>query len=318
MFKTKSLYKAFVMISYLLLVNSLNSGLLQTIQSNQQQDLSTLDNNDELGGSLLEVVLPTSSEGSSSSNLFAIPPPPPSPEPEPVTPVSTPLPPKQNSTETNNTATNTTSTLPQKDLTETNTTSTNATSDVETGTLLNNQNGKSKFNKIVSAIKDVSVTEPNVETITKVMPIIVYSNKTCDEINTESLHAPYSSPDTANMRYLSILSIIIFGSSYLILRGLFNQLKDVNKFFAKGIKMLSHQLLLLFMCIGFILVVYSYGLLDKIKINWQYVLSGITLMIMCWFIFCLLILFLSLFIIRKWEQLESNAKDFSKIFVTYI
>ena len=77
----------------------------------------------------------------------------------------------------------------------------------------------------------------------------------------------------------SISTIIIFGFSYLILRVIYNKLKNINKFFSKCIASLSNQLMFLIICFIIVLLIYTYGNFDSIPLNWEYFISGIAIYI---------------------------------------
>jgi hypothetical protein len=127
------------------------------------------------------------------------------------------------------------------------------------------------------------------------------------------LHAPYPTPETDNMRYLSIIVIIVFGSSYLFIRFLLSQIKgNGDRFFSKAIKYLGNQLLLYFILNAVLLTLYTFGVFDSIQINWQYIIDAIAIFAVCWTLFSILIIIFCVLVVRKWNELENNAKEFSK------
>ena len=59
------------------------------------------------------------------------------------------------------------------------------------------------------------------------------------------IHKPF--PETTKkMRKWGLVTLAIFGTSFLLIRSLYNSVKNINKFFAKGVLSLSNQMLLLF------------------------------------------------------------------------
>jgi cytochrome c biogenesis factor len=130
-----------------------------------------------------------------------------------------------------------------------------------------------------------------------------------------SLHAPYHAPETDNMRYISLIVLIVFGSVYLFIRFILSQIKPTNgdKFFSKAIKLLGNQLLIYFMLQVTLLTLYTFGAFDSIQINWQFIITAIAIFGLSWIIFSIIIIFFCVLVVRKWNELENNAKDFSKI-----
>ena len=111
----------------------------------------------------------------------------------------------------------------------------------------------------------------------------------------------------------SILTIIIFGFGYLIIRTGYNALKNVNKFFSKCIASLSNQLLFLLFCFMIVILIYTYGNFDSIPLNWEYFIAGIAIFILGWIIFNIYIIILSYFAVKKWEKLEKNSSSFTDL-----
>ena len=101
----------------------------------------------------------------------------------------------------------------------------------------------------------------------------------------------------------SISTIIIFGFSYLILRVIYNKLKNINKFFSKCIASLSNQLMFLIICFIIVLLIYTYGNFDSIPLNWEYFISGIAIYI----------IIITYFITKNWEKLEKKANSFTEL-----
>jgi hypothetical protein len=129
-----------------------------------------------------------------------------------------------------------------------------------------------------------------------------------------NLHAPYLIPETDNMRYISLITIIVFGCAFLFLRFVLSQVRPSNgdRFFNKAIKLLSNQLLLYFILQVILLTLYTYGVFDSILINWQFIIDAIAIFGLAWAIFSVCIILFCVLVVRKWNELEGNAKDFSK------
>lgn len=114
------------------------------------------------------------------------------------------------------------------------------------------------------------------------------------------------------MRYWSIILIIIFGTSYLLLRFILSLSKgSSDKFFAKAIKSLANQTLLFFICVSILLTLYTFGALDSVHINWEYLIDAIAVFGVAWILFCIFVIFFCLLVVKKWNELEVNARDFS-------
>ena len=112
----------------------------------------------------------------------------------------------------------------------------------------------------------------------------------------------------------SIFIIIIFGTIYLLVRIFISTSKNMtDEFVHKSIKMLSEQSILYFVLVSFVMVIYTFGILDFIQINWQLLISALFVFGICWFAFCCIILFFSYFIIKKWKELEVASKNLSKL-----
>ena len=66
------------------------------------------------------------------------------------------------------------------------------------------------------------------------------------------IHKPF--PETTKkMRKWGLVTLAIFGTSFLLIRSLYNSVKNINKFFAKGVLSLSNQMLLLFIHMVFLI-----------------------------------------------------------------
>ncbi len=112
------------------------------------------------------------------------------------------------------------------------------------------------------------------------------------------------------MRYISLLAIIIFGSGYLGIRCVLAGLKPEDKFVKKSLKTLGFQSLLFFIILSVLLSFHTFGLLDAIQINWDYLISGIGIFGLAWILFSLSIIIFCKFIVDKWNSLESKCKSF--------
>ena len=111
----------------------------------------------------------------------------------------------------------------------------------------------------------------------------------------------------------SISTIIIFGFSYLILRVIYNKLKNINKFFSKCIASLSNQLMFLIICFIIVLLIYTYGNFDSIPLNWEYFISGIAIYIITFILLSIYIIIITYFITKNWEKLEKKANSFTEL-----
>lgn len=115
------------------------------------------------------------------------------------------------------------------------------------------------------------------------------------------------------MRRCEILTLIIFGTLYLLIRTGYNSLKNLNRFFAKGILSLSNQVLLLSICLSILIVCYAYGAFDSIYINWEYLIGAVGIFILCWILYNIILILLSITAKRKWNELELQGTSFQSL-----
>jgi len=133
---------------------------------------------------------------------------------------------------------------------------------------------------------------------------------TCPDNSGKINHTPFGTPETTNMRYISLIAYIIFFSSYLILRLFLSIFRSRNKnFFMKGITLICRQTLLYFLCLSVLVVMYVYGLFDNIFINWELFLASLALFGIGWVIFSLIVLLIAVLATIKWKELEKLSKN---------
>ena len=129
---------------------------------------------------------------------------------------------------------------------------------------------------------------------------------------TKIIHKPF--PETTKkMRKWGLITLAIFGTSFLLIRSLYNSVKNINKFFAKGVLSLSNQMLLLFICLSIFIIIYTYGVFDSILINWEYLIATIGIFILCWIIFNFILIIFSLSALKKWKDNENCELSFEDI-----
>ena len=126
--------------------------------------------------------------------------------------------------------------------------------------------------------------------------------------NNKLIHSAYS--DSYKSQKWGLVTLILFGTSFLILRSGYNFLKNMNKFFAKGVKSLSNQILLLFISLSIFIICYTYGAFDSIIINWEYIIAIIAIFIVIWIFYNFFLLLFALSVTIKWRELENNATSF--------
>lgn len=126
-------------------------------------------------------------------------------------------------------------------------------------------------------------------------------------------HTAFPTPETTKMRRWEILTLIIFGTLYLLIRTGYNSLKNLNRFFAKGILSLSNQILLLSICLSILIVCYAYGAFDSIYINWEYFIGAVGIFILCWILYNVILILLSISAKRKWNELELQGTSFQSL-----
>ena len=98
--------------------------------------------------------------------------------------------------------------------------------------------------------------------------------------NKQIYHKAFPTPETQKMRKWGLVTLIIFGTLYLIIRTGYNYIKNLNRFFAKGVISLSNQILLLFICLSILIVCYVYGAFDSIYVNWEHLIAAIGIFIL--------------------------------------
>lgn len=132
--------------------------------------------------------------------------------------------------------------------------------------------------------------------------------------NSTTAHTPYPVPETSGMRYNSILVFLIFGTSYLLIKFILSSFRGSDKsFFVKAIKIIANQTLVYFICLSIFYTMFTFGLFDSVFLNWEYIIDALFVFELCWILFSLIIVSFCLLIIKKWEELEQNAKSFSNI-----
>ena len=131
--------------------------------------------------------------------------------------------------------------------------------------------------------------------------------------NKQIYHAAFPNPETTKMRNWGVVTLVIFGTLYILIRTGYNYMKTLNKFFAKGVIALSNQILLLFICLAILIVAYTYGAFDTVYVNWEHLIGAIAVVMLAWIFFNFFLLTMCLFINRKWEVLEYNADSFSQL-----
>lgn len=136
-----------------------------------------------------------------------------------------------------------------------------------------------------------------------------------DEIELENIHNPYKVPETQNMRNISFIIITCFGFAYLLLRMITSCLKPKKwKFLAKAVKILTNQSLYYFIFVSLVDILYTYGVFDSLKINWEYLIASLCIFGIGWYFFSFFIIILCTLASFKWKELEINSKDsFSNI-----
>ena len=129
--------------------------------------------------------------------------------------------------------------------------------------------------------------------------------------NKQIYHKAFPTPETQKMRKWGLVTLIIFGTLYLIIRTGYNYIKNLNRFFAKGVISLSNQILLLFICLSILIVCYVYGAFDSIYVNWEHLIAAIGIFILSWIMYNLIVIILSLAASQKWNDLERQGVSFS-------
>ena len=117
------------------------------------------------------------------------------------------------------------------------------------------------------------------------------------------------------MRLLSLFVVILFGTIYLILRLLFSTSKKLtDDFLLRNLRVLSDHSIYYFILICILYVCYVIGLFDKILVNWQFIISGLFVFGIFWWVFCSIVVLFCYFIVRKWKEVEIISKNLSNQF----
>ncbi len=126
--------------------------------------------------------------------------------------------------------------------------------------------------------------------------------------------------NSKNMSINSLYVFVIFGSILLILKLLESLFSNYSKsFFIKGVRRLSKEMLLYFVLLIFVYVLWTFGLFDNIKINWEYTLASIGLFGLCWIVFCFILLSITINYPKKWEQFEKDFQNpCSNFYITLV
>ena len=127
--------------------------------------------------------------------------------------------------------------------------------------------------------------------------------------NNKIIHYVYLKETTRGRKW-GIVTLIIFGTSYLSIRFLYNFVKNVNRIFSKSVLALSNQILFLFISLSIFIIIYSYGAFDNIILNWEYIIAAISAFIIGWVFFNFFLIFLALSAIKKWENFEKDLDTF--------
>lgn len=140
--------------------------------------------------------------------------------------------------------------------------------------------------------------------------------------NNIDIHSPYAVPETPEMKYTSLFTYVFFGTTFLVIRLIMSSFKNsknqYNKFFIKGIKIISNQNFLFFVILTFLLAFYTFGLLDFVRINWEYLITSLAIFGVSWVLFCIIVLSFLILIVKKWDELESSAKNsFGKKYINF-
>ena len=177
---------------------------------------------------------------------------------------------------------------------------------------LRNKAYSKKANKEIAGSLLELITSPKKEIVIKDSPQKKENNSFLftQTKSKQIYHTAFPTPETTKMRRWEILTLIIFGTLYLLIRTGYNSLKNLNRFFAKGVLSLSNQILLLSICLSILIVCYVYGTFDSIYINWEYLIGSIGIFILCWILYNIILIVLSISANRKWNELELQGISF--------
>lgn len=172
--------------------------------------------------------------------------------------------------------------------------------------------------RTVKTYEPVSQTENNDEqqkaTSSKEEYIITSDENTPVTCSNSNLHSPWGSPETAHMRYIAILFIIIFGTVLLFLKFLVSLCAtSIDYYPRKCFQRLSEETSFILIAISSFTILYICSAFDLVQINWQFMVAGLFLFILLLYFFFSIIVLLSSLIVQKWTELDKYAVSFSKL-----
>ncbi|MCQ2818489.1 MAG: hypothetical protein MJ252_14570 [archaeon] len=129
----------------------------------------------------------------------------------------------------------------------------------------------------------------------------------------KKVHHPIFDELSHKSRMWSVGTILVFGSSYLLLKIICGAIKNSSKFLAKSVKHFANQQLLLIILYLISLVLYTEGTLDRIYVSWEYLMAGIAFFIFSWFIFSMIVTIILAVQVNKWEQFEKEGLSFQDL-----
>lgn len=172
---------------------------------------------------------------------------------------------------------------------------------------INKEIGGSLLDLISSPFDEIKTSQKNYNNL-----FISKSMKEADP-NQQIYHTPFPNKETTKMRKWGIVTIAIFGTVFLFIRSGYNHIKNINKFFAKGVYSLANQSILLFICYTILIACYTFGAFDSIVLNWEYLIGAIGIVFLGWALYNFILTLLALSVNTKWAILESQAVSYEDL-----
>jgi len=119
------------------------------------------------------------------------------------------------------------------------------------------------------------------------------------------------------MRSISIITVILFGIVLVALGLIFHVFRKLNRddlltFFVKGAKLLTTYSIIYFMIATLLYILYAFGALSLINIDWKTVIAGLFIFGFIWVLYNVCVITLNMLVVHKWKTLESECRTFRK------
>ena len=160
--------------------------------------------------------------------------------------------------------------------------------------------------------KTEPVAEEKKTSSVQAVPNTTAVSRKSSDFKVQNIHEPYSESNDTLTESIAVL-IIIFTITLLV-RWFFSSFKDrKNNFLFHGFANISNQSYPYIFCLMIVFSIYSLGLLDSIKINWESLLFYCLGVMICWIVLNSILLFVSHFVVKRWHYCEDNSVNFEQL-----